>query len=96
MKLQVTFNMPLPEGYEPFLEVIAKTHGWSEATGESAASYVCSEVCKPQVSVLFEALIKGALSPYFGSSGASQVEQIVGHYRASHEVSADIVADLPG
>jgi hypothetical protein len=96
MKLQVTFNMPLPEGYEPFLEVIAKTHGWSEATGVTVTEYIRSQVCQPQVSALFEGLIKGALYPFFGSAGAAQVEQIVDHYRAYHQVSADIIPDLPG
>jgi hypothetical protein len=90
MKLQVAFEMQLPEGYEPYLEIIAKTHGWSEGLGVTATSYVCQSVCEKQVSALFSSIISGALSAYYGLSGAAQVDAIIEQYQQGHAVAANL------
>jgi len=91
MKLKVQFEMPLPDGFEPYLEVIAKAHGY-QGQG-SPEQFICQEVCQPQVSALFKGLMLNALIPYFGFAGLSQVEAVEAEYVASHSVVADIVSD---
>ena len=95
MKLKVQFEMPLPEGFEPYLEVIAKAHGYSgpEASGLSPEQFICQEVCQPQVSALFRSLIVNALIPHFGFAGLAQVEAVEAQYSLSHTVVADIVME---
>lgn len=93
MKLSIKFELPLPDGYEPFLQVIAEMHGYSEANypGVSVSEFICKNICKPQVSALFHRLINNALSPYFGIAGRQQVEAINKQYDALHSVTAEIV-----
>lgn len=91
MKLRVTFEMPLPDGFEPYLEVIARAHGY-QGDG-SSQQFICKEVCQPQVSALFRALIVNALTPYFGIAGQSQVALVEEQYSLGHTVTADIVSD---
>lgn len=95
MKLRVTFELPLPEGYEPFLRVIAEMHGYSEANcpGVSVSDFICKNICEPQVSALFHSLINNALSPYFGIAGRQQVEAIEGQYATTHAVVANMIDD---
>jgi hypothetical protein len=90
MKLTVTFEMPLPEGFEPYLDIIAKTHGWSESSEQTAIDFVCENVCKPQVSSMFSAIIANAISGYLGLSGSEQVKEILATYHALHTVEAEI------
>jgi hypothetical protein len=90
MKLTVTFEMPMPEGFEPYLDIIAKTHGWSESSEQTAIEFVCENVCKPQVSSLFSAIIANAISGYLGVSGSEQVKEILGAYHTLHTVEAKI------
>jgi hypothetical protein len=92
MKLQVTFEMPLPEGSGPFIEVIAKTHGWAPGSEVTADEFICKSICEPQVSALFSSLIYGALSAYYGISGAAQLHEVIEQYKQTHSVSA-IVTD---
>jgi hypothetical protein len=91
MKLKVQFEMPLPEGFEPYLEVIARAHGY-QGNG-SSEQFICQEVCQPQASALFRSLIVNALTPYFGIAGQSQVAIVEEQYSLSHTVVADIVSD---
>lgn len=95
MKLRVTFELPLPEGYEPFLRVVAEMHGYSEANfpGVGVSEFVCKNICEPQVSALFHSLINNALSPYFGIAGRQQVEEVQSLYADTHSVVADIVSE---
>jgi hypothetical protein len=90
MKITATFEMPLPEGFEPYMDIIARTHGWSGAQGTSAAGFLCENVCKPQVSSLFRVLIGNALSHYFGLAGQEQVSVILGQYDQLHTVAATV------
>ena len=91
MKVKVQFEMPLPEGFEPYLEVIARAHGY-QGDG-SSQQFICQGVCQPQVSALFRSLIVNALTPYFGLAGQAQIEAVESHYAANHTVVADIVSD---
>jgi hypothetical protein len=91
MKLQVVFEMPMPEGFEPYLTIIAKTHGWSEESGVTEIEYVCKEICEPQVSSLFSVIISNAVSGYLGTSGAEQVQQIIATYNELHTVTATAI-----
>ena len=91
MKLKVQFEMPLPEGFEPYLEVIARVHGY-QGDG-NPQQFICQEVCQPQVSALFRALIVNALTPYFVIAGRQQVEAIEGQYATTHAVVANIIDD---
>jgi|LakMenE01Jun11ns_1017448.scaffolds.fasta_scaffold9877632_2 hypothetical protein len=95
MKIRVTFEMPLPEGFEPFLLVIAETHGYSASQYPDLTpeQFVLAHVCCPQVSTLFKTIITSALSPYFGIVGKEQVEQVQSVYENTHTVVADIVSD---
>lgn len=90
MKVTVQFELPLPEGFEPYLQIIAKTHGWSEASELNVNQYVCENVCKPQVSSLFSAVIANAISAYLGISGSDQVKEILAAYQQLHTVTAEI------
>lgn len=90
MKVKVQFEMPLPEGFGPYLEIIAKTHGWSESSEMAVADYVCENVCKPQVSSLFSTIIANAIAGYLGISGAEQVKEILAAYHQLHTVTAEI------
>jgi hypothetical protein len=90
MKLTVTFEMPMPEGFEPYLDIIAKTHGWSASSEQTAIDFVCESVCKPQVSSLFSAVIANAISGYLGLSGSEQVKDILAAYNELHTVKAEI------
>ena len=90
MNITVTFAMPLPEGFEPFMDIIAKTHGWSEQTDIRAAVYLCESVCKPQVSALFRVIVGNAISSYLGLSGQAQLNAILEQYDALHSVTAEI------
>lgn len=91
MKLKVTFEMPLQDGSDPFIEVIAKIHGWTPGGDVSAKEYICKSICEPQVSWLFRSLINGALSAYYGVSGEAQLAGVVEEYNRTHSVSAEIV-----
>lgn len=95
MKVKVQFEMPLPEGFEPFLKVIAETHGYVESTdgGPSMNDFICKEICEKQVSSLFRNLIVNALTPYFGIAGREQVQAVEDSYMAMHSVVADIVSE---
>jgi hypothetical protein len=90
MKVSVQFELPLPEGFEPYLQIIAKTHGWSEGSELTVNEYVCENVCKPQVSSLFSAIIANAISGYLGLSGSEQVKDILLAYNQLHTVTAEI------
>lgn len=90
MKVTVQFQLPLPEGFEPYLQIIAKTHGWSEGSELSVAEYICENVCKPQVSSLFSAIIANAISGYLGLSGSEQVKEILAAYHELHTITAEI------
>jgi hypothetical protein len=90
MKVSVQFELPLPEGFEPYLQIIAKTHGWSEGSELTVNKYVCENVCKPQVSSLFSAIIANAISGYLGLSGSEQVKDILLAYNQLHTVTAEI------
>ena len=90
MKVAVRFELSLPEGFEPYLQIIAKTHGWTEGSELSVADYVCENVCKPQVSSLFSAIIANAISAYLGISGSDQVQEILSAYHQLHTVTAEI------
>ena len=90
MKLTVTFEMPLPEGFEPYLDIIAKTHGWSKSSEQTAIEFVCESVCKPQVSSLFSAIIANAISGYLGLSGSEQLKKILATYNTIHTVTAEM------
>jgi len=90
MKVSVQFELPLPEGFEPYLQIIAKTHGWSEGSELSVTDYICENVCKPQVSSLFSAIIANAISGYLGLSGSEQVKDILLAYNQLHTVTAEI------
>ena len=91
MKVKVQFEMPLPQGFEPYLEVIAKAHGY-QGQG-SLEQFICQEVCQPQVSALFRSLIVNALIPYFGFAGLAQVEAVEAQYSLGHTVTAEIVME---
>lgn len=91
MKLKVQFEMPLPEGFEPYLEVIARAHGY-QGNG-SSEQFICQEVCQSQVSALFRSLIVNALIPYFGFAGLAQVEAVEAQYSLGHSVTAEIVME---
>lgn len=93
MKLRVTFEMPLPAGFEPFLKVIAETHGYSttEYPELTPEQFILTHVCCPQVSGLFKAIITNALSPYFGVAGRNKVDEVQDVYDETHSVIADIV-----
>ena len=95
MKVKVQFEMPLPEGFEPFLKVIAETHGYSEAAypDKSVEQFICEGVCAPQVSNLFSGLIVNALTPYFGIAGKEQVDAVQAAYQQLHSVTAEIVME---
>lgn len=90
MKVTVQFELPLPEGFEPYLQIIAKTHGWSESSDLTVSQYICENVCKPQVSSLFSAIIANAISGYLGISGSEQVRDILLAYNQLHTVTAEI------
>jgi hypothetical protein len=90
MKLQVTFEMPLPEGSAPFIEAIALTHGWTTGSEVTAHEFICKSICEPQVSALFSSLIYGALSTYYGISGAAQLNEVIEQYKQTHLVSATV------
>jgi hypothetical protein len=90
MKVTVQFELPLPEGFEPYLQIIAKTHGWTEGAELSVADYICKNVCEPQVSSLFSAIIVNAISAYLGISGSDQVKEILSAYHQLHTVTAEI------
>jgi hypothetical protein len=90
MNITVTFAMPLPEGFEPFMDIIAKTHGWSVQSDISAAVYLCESVCKPQVSALFRVIVSNAISSYLGLSGQEQLNAILEQYDTLHTVTAEI------
>lgn len=90
MNITVTFTMPLPEGFEPFLDIIARTHGWTEQSSSSAASYLCDNVCRPQVSALFRSIVGNAISSFLGLSGQEQLQAILKQYDALHSVTAEI------
>jgi hypothetical protein len=90
MKVTVQFELPLPEGFEPYLEIIAKTHGWTEGSELNVADYICENVCKPQMSSLFSAIIANAISAYLGISGSDQVKEILSTYHQLHTVTANI------
>lgn len=93
MKVRVTFEMPLPQGFEPFLLVIAETHGYSPSQYPDLTpeQFILAHVCCPQVSTLFRTLITNALSPYFGVAGRTQVDEVQSVYEDTHTVIADIV-----
>ena len=91
MKLRVTFELPLPEGFEPFLQVIAEAHGYTMEEDKTAMQYICQNVCCPQVSALFQTLITSALHPYFGMAGRDQINAVQANYVENHTVSAEIV-----
>ena len=91
IKLQIIFEMPLPEGFEPYLDIIAKTYGWSASSEQTAINFVCENVCKPQVSSLFSVIISNAVSGYLGTSGAEQVQQIIATYNELHTVTATAI-----
>ncbi|NBT57468.1 hypothetical protein EBT16_01675 [bacterium] len=95
MKLKVQFEMPLPEGFEPFLKVIAEIHGYSEAAypDKSVEQFICEGVCAPQVSNLFRIIVTNALTPYFGIAGKEQVDTVLTVYQQSHAVTAEIVVE---
>ena len=95
MKVKVQFEMPLPEGFEPFLKVIAETHGYSEAAypDKSVEQFICEDVCAPQVSNLFRVIIINALTPYFGIAGKEQVDAVQAAYQQLHSVTAEIVME---
>jgi len=90
MKVKVQFELPLPEGFGPYLQIIAKIHGWSEASEMTPEAYVCENVCKPQVSSLFSAIIANAIAGYLGISGSEQVKDILATYNQIHTVTAEI------
>lgn len=90
MNITVTFAMPLPEGSEPFLDIIARTHGWTEQSDSTAAVHLCESVCKPQVAALFRSLVGNAISSYLGLSGQAQLQAILEQYDALHSVTATI------
>lgn len=95
MKVKVQFEMPLPEGFEPFLKVIAETHGYSEAAypDKSIEQFICQNVCQSQVSNLFRLIIANALTPYFGVAGKEQVDTVLTVYQQAHTVTAEIVVE---
>lgn len=82
--------MPLPEGFEPYLDIIAKFYGWTDQSDTSAAAYLCEHVCEPQVSDLFRSIIGHAISTYVGLAGQAQTEVILQQYDALHSVTAEI------
>jgi len=90
-KVRIVFEMPLPEGYEPYLDIIAKTYGWSASSEQTAIDFVCENVCKTQVSSLFSTLIANAITGYLGLSGSEQLKEILAAYHALHTVEAEIV-----
>lgn len=91
MKVQVFFEMPLPAESEPYLELIAKAHGFVPGGDTSRNDFIRREVCEKQVSELFRTLIVNALSAQLGLSGSDQIATIEATYRADHKVSADFV-----
>ena len=95
MKLQVVFELPLPQGYEPFLKIIAETHGYSESacSDTTVETFVCKNVCELQITQLFANLIQNALNPYFGLVGRDQVQAILSQYTNTSSILANIVND---
>lgn len=93
MKLKVVFELPMPEGFEPYLTIIAKTHGWLEDSGQSQEAFICENICKPQISTLFSAIINNAISGYLGISGAEQVKDIIATYNQIHTVTAEMIEE---
>lgn len=90
IKVQIIFEMPLPEGFEPYLDIIAKTYGWSASSEQTAINFVCENVCKPQVSSLFSTVIANAITGYLGLSGSEQLKEILSAYHQLHTVTAEI------
>lgn len=91
MKVQVFFEMPLPAESDPYLELIAKAHGYVHGGETTRNEFILREVCEKQVSELFRTLIVNALSAQLGLSGSAQINVIEATYRADHKVSADFV-----
>jgi hypothetical protein len=90
MKLKVQFEMQLPEGFEPFLKIIADAYGYTEHEGP-IESFVCEKICVSQVSNLFSSIITNALTPYFGIASKEQVKMVQSVYLQTHSVTAEII-----
>lgn len=90
MKVSVSFELPLPEGFEPYLLLIAKSHGYVEGGETSLEDFICREVCEKQVSSLFRTLVKSALGGQLGIVGQPQIAVIEQSFDALHSVSASI------
>jgi hypothetical protein len=93
MKARIVFELPLPEGFEPYLEVIAKVHGYSETEfpNVTAGDYLLKQVCTAAVAAMFQTMITNALSVYYGLAGEEQVKAIQAQYMDTHTVVAEIV-----
>lgn len=94
MKIKLQFELPLPEGFEPFLRVIAETHGYRGSESEiSAEDFVCQKICVPQVDSLFRTLITNALAPYFGLAAQDKVDSVLAAYEQQRVVTAAMVTE---
>lgn len=92
MNIKAFFEMPLPEGSEPFMMLIAKSHGFNPSGELTLNEFLTKEVCEKQISSLFRAIIRNALEGQLGISGTEQINNILAAYDASHKSSA-IIAD---
>ena len=91
MKVQVSFELQVPAESGPYLELIAKAHGYVPSPGVSVTDFLMREVCEKQVSELFRGLIINSLHAQLGLSGAEQVAAVEEAYRAGHQVSAQFI-----
>jgi hypothetical protein len=92
MKLSVTFDLPLPEGAEEFIRVIAKVHGISSDELSDITDGL-ETVCEEQTKALFYNLTISALSAYLGFAGAQTIEQIRAHFETAAEISATLTSE---
>lgn len=94
MKIEVNFEMPLPEGFEPFLQIIAEAHGYSQALypDKTVEQFICDNVCAPQVVALMKSLAVNPLVPYFGIAQLDKIEAVRNVFDETHSVTAQIIA----
>lgn len=92
MKLSVKFDLPLPEGAEEFIRIIARVHGISSEELSDITDGL-EKVCEEQTKALFYNLTISALSAYLGFAGGETIEKIRNHFEANADTAAFLIAE---
>jgi len=93
MKLRVTYELNISEPNLPLIPVIASVEGWTPDSGFTAEEYINKFISVPQVELVFQRIIEGAVDRYFGIAGKTQGAAVKEEYKTAHTVVSEFIKD---